>query len=82
MKEKTIENVIVDLYEMRASLIVPLHQRKMERVHDMFKHNFINVMIAQICDKYKIQHEDIEEAIRKRAHQEEMESITPITNLS
>lgn len=66
MDEKTIVNVIVDLYEMRASVLVPLQARKIEKVQNVFQYNFFNSVIANLSDKYKVRYEDIEEVIRER----------------
>jgi hypothetical protein len=74
MNSKDVVNIIVDLYEMRASTFLPLQAGKMERVHNIFQYNFFSMAIAQLCDKYKVEHEDIEEVIRERDIKEKLQS--------
>ena len=52
---------------MRASTIKPLQARQMKKVHDLVQYNFLNVIIAQLSDKYKVKYKDIEEVIRERS---------------
>lgn len=62
--------IVVDLYEMRASTMLPYKPEHFEKVHDAFKYQFFSSAIAQLCDKYKIPHEDIQEIIRHRTHEQ------------
>ena len=59
--------VIVDLYEMRASTLKPLQARQMEKVEDLHRYNFFNVVIAKLMDKYGVRGQDVEEVIRQRS---------------
>ncbi len=53
---------------MRASVFTPLnlHSRMMEKVENLFQYNFLNVIIANLSDKYKIKYNDIKDVIRER----------------
>jgi hypothetical protein len=53
MKEPKISDVIVDLYEMRANLM-PYRANLIENMENTRQYNFINVIIAKLCDKYKV----------------------------
>ncbi len=58
--------IIVDLYEMRASVSKPLQAEQMEKVENIFQYNFFNVVIANLCDKYKVDNEEVKKFIRER----------------
>ena len=66
MDKNTIANIIVDLYEMRAASLEPLQAQQMEKVYNLFQYNFLNVIISQLCDKYKVKHQEIDFVIRER----------------
>ena len=74
-KEEILAEIIVDLYEMRASTISPLQARQMEKVQNLFQYSFFTTAIAQLCDKHKISNEDIEQEIRERAIKKEIHPI-------
>ena len=67
LKEEIRAEIIVDLYECRASCLVPLQARQMEKVENLFQYNFLNSIIAKLSDKYKIKYETIKDVIRKRS---------------
>jgi hypothetical protein len=74
-EEEIRAEMVVDLYEIRAEALVPFRpgERKIEKIENLFKYNFLSVVIAKICDKYKISHEVIEKVIRDKSLRE----ITP-----
>lgn len=66
MDKKTIANIIVDLYEMRVSTIHK-YQSKDEKIQDCYKYSFFTCAIARLCDKYKVEKDDIDEILRERS---------------
>lgn len=64
--KSVIANVIVDLYEMRASCIKPVSFREQQDLHELHKYNFFNIVIASLIDKYNIKHDEIYKAIQER----------------
>ena len=66
-RKEIIAIIIVDLYEMRASVNLPLQAREIQRIENVFQYNFFNVAIAKLCDKYKINNQDIENVLRERS---------------
>lgn len=65
-KEKIIAEVIVDLYEMRATTM-PYKPEHYEKVYNAFKYQFFTTAIAHIYDKYQIKGDTVEEVIRQRS---------------
>lgn len=65
-KQEILANVIIDLYEMRASTLSPMQARQVEKMENLFQYNFIHVIISMLCDKYHIKNRDIEEVLRER----------------
>lgn len=65
-------DIIVDLYEMRAKTVSPFKAGTIERIENFFQYNFFELAISILCDKYKISHQDIEEAIRRKAVKEQL----------
>lgn len=65
--DKIAENIIVDLYEMRATLLNPLEKNQMENVNNLFQYNWLNKIISVLSDKYQVKYRDIEEIIRERS---------------
>ena len=61
-KQKT--NVIVDLLEARASVSLPMQADKREKIQNFYQYNFLSSIISNLIDKYKINSEEIKEAIR------------------
>lgn len=76
MKNETA-NIIVDLYEIRASALPLSQARQIEKIENVFQYNFLSVIIANLCDKYKIKNEDIKEIIRERG---QAQQLAPIDN--
>ena len=66
MSEIKVEEVIVDLYEMRASVLVPAQAGQMEKVQNVFQYDFISAIIKKLIDKYQVRGEDIENVICER----------------
>lgn len=64
---KILANVIVDLYEMRTSSLPPLNERTMDEIENMHQYNFLSVIISNLRNKYKINHEDIIKVTRERS---------------
>lgn len=71
---ESIANIIVDLYEMRASTLPRPLSNKTEKIDNLFQYNFFSTAISVLCDKYKIKNHNIEEIIRKRAFVDKLES--------
>ncbi len=61
--------LIVDLLEMRVSTMHK-YQSKDEKIQDGFKYNFFNSVIANLCDKYKVRQEEIDEVLRYKSKEE------------
>ncbi len=58
------EQIIADLYEYRAKIgIKPLNYREMINPQELLQYNWLNVIIANLTDKYNVKYNDIEEAI-------------------
>lgn len=76
MKNETA-NIIVDLYEIRTSALPLSQARQIEKIENVFQYNFLSVIIANLCDKYKIENEDIKEIIRERG---QAQQLAPIDN--
>jgi len=77
MDKKTVANIIVDLYTMRASLIPPTDTRGVYRfprgyVENLAKYNFFDAAIAKIYDKYKISATEVEDVIMERSINEQI----------
>lgn len=66
---EVLPRIIVDLYEMRAQVMPPLQADRSERVQNSFQYQFFTSAIAQLYDKYKVKHEDIEEIIREMSRE-------------
>lgn len=71
---ESIANIIVDLYEMRASTLPRPLSNKTEKIDNLFQYNFFSAAISVLCDKYKIKNHNIEEIIRKRAFVDKFET--------
>lgn len=69
--KKVEADIIVDLYEMRARTVSPFRTGITEKIENFFQYNFFDLAISVLCDKYKISHQDIEEALRRRAVKEQ-----------
>ncbi|MFA6897225.1 MAG: hypothetical protein WCQ96_02995 [Patescibacteria group bacterium] len=65
-------DMIVDLYQIKASLNRPLSCGEMEKPQDVYRYHFLMTIIAKLCDINDIRGEDIEEAIERRAEAERM----------
>lgn len=63
--KKYATKIIADLYEMRVSTF-NRYMEKSEKVVDASKYNFFNVIIANLCDRYGVTHDDIKEEMRDR----------------
>lgn len=70
--------IICDLYEMRASTIVPYRERR-EYVMDNFKYSFFTVAIATLADKYKVTDRMIENELLQRSLERELK--TPVEEI-
>jgi hypothetical protein len=59
--------LIVDLYECRAQLIRPLNLREVQDVHEVHKYNWLNALIAQLEEKYKVKYQSVDDELKQRS---------------
>ena len=63
IKEINPAQIIVDLMEMRANVNKPMQADRIEKIENVFQYNFINVMIANLVDKYEVSDQDVKDCI-------------------
>jgi hypothetical protein len=72
-KNKIRAEIIVDMYEIRASVAPPSSLGKLSKKivlsDDLRQYNFMSTIIAHLCDKYKINDQDIDNVMRERSLQ-------------
>jgi hypothetical protein len=74
MKKEELENkinpaqIIADLYVYRSKMIRPMNYREMQNPQQLLQYNFLNAIIANLSDKYKVKYEDIKEALNNPAN--------------
>lgn len=69
MDNYTAANIIVDIMEMKASLMKPRSLGQEQDLEELFKYSMFEAIIAKLSDRYKIKYSDIEPILRKRAEQ-------------
>ena len=71
-----LAEIIVDLYEIRASTL-PWHftEKQMDIDSDFTKYNFLNAIIAQLYEKYKINNEDVKKIKIRRERRQDLKMI-------
>ena len=69
-------DMIVDLYQMKASMNVPRRIDETEKPQDIYRYHFLMTIISRLCDINNIDGEDIEEAIKRRAEAERMRDLS------
>lgn len=60
------ETFIADLYECRAKMVKPIPKGQMQDMQEMLQYNWMNVIIANLSDKYKVKYQEIDEEIKSR----------------
>jgi len=57
--------IIADLYVYRSRMITsPANYREMQNPQELLQYNWLNVIIANLTDKYKVDHKDVESLLK------------------
>lgn len=75
-KQEEHAKIIVDLYEIRASVSLPMQARQIEKIENVGKYNFFSSVIATLYDKYKVSEDLIQKEIRNRKIQEDILTLS------
>lgn len=67
--------LIVDLYECRAQMIRPMKIGELQHPHELLQYNWLNAIIAQLSDKYKVKFDAIKEEMRTRSRDKMAEEL-------
>jgi hypothetical protein len=65
-KEINPAQIIADLYVYRSKMITsPANYREMQNPQELLQYNWLNVIIANLTDKYKVDYKDVEEELKR-----------------
>jgi hypothetical protein len=67
MDKYTVANILVDIMEMKASLMKPRSVGQPQDLEELFKYSMFEAIIAKLSDKYTVKYPDIELVLRERA---------------